>query len=510
MIAAVGKRDNEAIQEAPNAPTMYTVVPLPDAFTVTRRDRVPVRVALRDGFFEVGCPGRDDIRPEASGLITFSAMVDAVAKGLLTDWSPPKDRPTPTWDIHGWCRKKTARIINKPVHEQWQRLLRKADPRMVAVHQAVFAATMKTAPVTCDPEFYQDQYLVNDVLTYRAAAIATVGWQRMLEPLALRKFHASEEFAAAERLAVELGVTLSAHRQQEIPAGDSGGRSWTRHLPNWQLLFSATGERYRSLSRTLMNLPGGVPAGLVNQLNRVILPRPITKRLELLTVLLATESGSLLGRGHRIQQHLPVLLKANEAQIKEAMHRVARATHNDWSPRRTRDVKFAVSYLLDYPNAHRGNIVGLADKSIRWHRDRHKAEIEDTLERLGADQKTTLPPIPPPDLPRIRLLTTVEEICAEGVDMEHCIASYAEEAVAGNCYLFSVEHRGERASVQINRDTRRVVQAAGPRNRQNGAAKWGQRVLGKWAKGLPQRELPSYEEMCPHGGDRGPDIEIPF
>jgi len=203
MIATVGKRDNEAIQEALNAPTMYTVTPLPDGFTVTRRDRVPVRVALRDGFFEVGCPGRDNIRPVASGLVTFSAMVDAVAKRLLTDWSPPKDRATSKWDIHGWCRKKTARIINKPVHEQWQRLLRKA-------------------------------------------------------------------------------------------------------APEWSL------------------------------------------------------------------------------------------------------------------------------------------------------------------------------------------------------------SKGERASVQINRDTRRVVQAAGPRNRQNGAAKWGQRVLGKWAEGLPERELPSYEETCQHGGDRGPDMEIPF
>ena len=45
--------------------------------------------------------------------------------------------------------------------------------------------------------------------------------------------------------------------------------------------------------------------------------------------------------------------------------------------------------------------------------------------------------------------------------MRHCIASYAGKALAGESFLFHIEHRGEVASVEV--DTRgRVLQAYGP------------------------------------------------
>ena len=67
--------------------------------------------------------------------------------------------------------------------------------------------------------------------------------------------------------------------------------------------------------------------------------------------------------------------------------------------------------------------------------------------------------------------------------MNNCIASYAESAVAGRCYLFHVTHDGEEASVEI--DPRgRVRQAEGPANTENRASRWAARQLAAWANGL--------------------------
>jgi hypothetical protein len=67
--------------------------------------------------------------------------------------------------------------------------------------------------------------------------------------------------------------------------------------------------------------------------------------------------------------------------------------------------------------------------------------------------------------------------------MGHCIATCARSAVAGDCYLFHVEHRSEHATVEVSR-TGRVRQATGPKNRRNRAATWGRAILTRWASTL--------------------------
>ena len=68
--------------------------------------------------------------------------------------------------------------------------------------------------------------------------------------------------------------------------------------------------------------------------------------------------------------------------------------------------------------------------------------------------------------------------------MKHCIATRAYDAVRGNAYLFHVEHKGQSASVEVSPYSGNVVQAAGPGNELNQAAKWATRVLNRWGRGL--------------------------
>ena len=235
-----------------------------------------------------------------------------------------------------------------------------------------------------------------------------------------------------------------------------------------------------------MNLPGGIPAGLACRLAGVWLPRPITRRLEMITMLLA--SGMRVFRtgsyDHVEPLNRDIVCFSSEDLIKDAVARVSSATHNRLSTRRTRDIKCFVRYILDFPEQHNGNIVGLAEKAIRWHRDQHEAEIEATLQRLGSDQQVARPPIALPESSDVRLLSTVDEICSEGAEMGHCIAAYAEGAVRGEYYLFAVEHNGELATVQVCARSGQVLQSHGPKNRQNAASDWGARQLRRWGKSL--------------------------
>jgi hypothetical protein len=58
-----------------------------------------------------------------------------------------------------------------------------------------------------------------------------------------------------------------------------------RTLSGWQRWYSYSDQSYRTLRRTLMNLPGGIPPELLFQLSNVELERPITDRVELLGIL---------------------------------------------------------------------------------------------------------------------------------------------------------------------------------------------------------------------------------
>jgi len=152
--------------------------------------------------------------------------------------------------------------------------------------------------------------------------------------------------------------------------------------------------------------------------------------------------------------------------------------------RRSNDISLLAEYLRDYPDRYPGNVEGLIERSIEWHRE-NPIVVEQERIQISDDAEAVLPPIPLPDDPNISFLKDVKAIRTEGKKMYHCIAGYSQNAIQGEVYLFHVDLDGDEASVMVDRNGK-VLQSKGPCNAQNKASKWGALVLGEWGKSLMQ------------------------
>ncbi len=432
--------------------------------------REPVSVTLKPYCLEVASSGET----KTVGFFDFPPLVAESAVRLMAPWRPPvrehegpdEEQYAPYW-ASDWAMKRTQWAINKQLHAEWQRLLGQVDPTVLAVHKKVFAATWncQKAPLLSEDALYKEKYIVRDILSYRAAAVATL---------------ACDEFGPPNESSIQ-------------------------KMRHWRDLFAPAGMgAYTTLNKTLMNLPGGIPASLLADLRQLVLPRPIYNRLELATTIVA---------GARTADNFHVFAHATADEIKEAMRRISVSLQRQeeaalvetmprytrlgrqrfglptaLSSRRTKDIRTAVYYMLDFPEDHRGRLAGLAEKAIRWHgAEGREQEARKTIKRFGTERALALPPIPLPEVPGIHLLKTVGDAVAEGERMQHCIASYSEKAVEGRCFLFHVEYQAETASVEVSH-TGAVIQARGPRNNSNKATQWGARLLQEWGRGFGDEE----------------------
>jgi hypothetical protein len=386
-----------------------------------------------------GFKRRTETAPYRLLLPDFYPLINQIAKVLIREWmTPPErwddedsdERGIPSWLSH-WAHRQAAWAITKRVHEQWKRLLADADPTILTIQNKVFSASFgydlgpQRERVILQEELYREKFLVKDLLTFRAAGIVAA-W-----------------------------VTSVAE------------------MAEWRKCFCPPEVRpYTALNKTLNALPGGVPPYLLARLHRFILPRPITNRLELITTILADGKNNF-----------SVFAFAHQHEIAQAMQKVGRFLHRDLSHRRRRDVKAVVQFLSDFPERHPGRIVGLADKAIRWHRDCQDEIIQNSISRIGNDTLLAKPPIPLPDLPGVKFLATVGDVCEEAELMKHCIASYIRRASNGQCYLFHVDHDNEAASVEVSAEGY-VMQSQGPGNKPNRCSAWATKLLSPWAKRL--------------------------
>jgi hypothetical protein len=405
--------------------------------------RSPVAVRLTGYAFQIQSACACGIM----SLVDYYELLELVSKSLMHKWEPRpsehyEERGDPTIGrdrtLKNWAIARTKTALNGRVHEQWRRLLEHVDPTVLSVHKRVFSTCFgyEEPMLMLQPEFYRHRFLVDDVLRFRAAPVAMLLCDRIVD------------------------------RDGQLDA-----------MQNWRTLFAPNGESYRSLNKTLTDLPGNVPPKLLFRLPDFVLPRPISQRLELIATILANSDRGL--------RHARIVSYAAAADIAEAVRRVSRHLRRDLSPRRWKDVEIALTFITDYPDRHQGRLLGLTERSIRWHRDCRGEEIERTISSLGHDARTAKPLISLPDTSGVRFLSTVGEICAEAAEMEHCIASYSDDAVRGQCYLFHIDYEGERASVEVT-PSGRVRQAFGPRNSSNRATDWGRKVLGAWGRKLWQ------------------------
>jgi len=473
------------------------VIETKHGFRVESARHKPIVVTFEPTFIKVEAQPENDqvddytlrqLENTRFGFYQYYDFSRHIGKCIAADWQRPEregEEGEPTW-LRPWKAKKETCFIGKEVHHLWQQALKRIDPVVLAAHRQVFAACgRQCCDLIMDRELYRYPYIAGDIGQYRAAAIAAMNVYHLARQAAERRaYHTSEALeirrqltelrARANRAGLDFGLNMSVTENalDDHDLDDLGA------LENWRGLFSYSGQSYRSLNRTLMNLPGNIPHGFVCDLNKTVLTRPYTERLELLALLF----------GHN-RTNNPVFAHARAPQVKEAIKRVAAHLGDELSARRCKDVKTAVGFLADFPERHTGNVVGLADKAIVWHRAGLQENRDREIAELGAETKALMPPIPLPETPGVTFLDTVGAICQEGADMGHCVGSYASRAVKGVYFLFHVEHDGDRATIQVDYQGG-VVQAHGPRNQSNGAARWGRRVLRQWGRQFPEDNLP--------------------
>lgn len=420
-------------------------------------DRLPVRITLCDTSWlaevDDGTPAPPP--PRRFGLFEIHSLIDCTTAWSMLLWRP-RPGPAPEWRIRMWAQQRARRSIAHLVGQQRLGLMHHVDPIVRDVQRAIFASTFATGQLALDEEFYQlaDPFLISDIKRYRACALAVQGFgNRWLEEYWVEPEISCWEFEESgpiERIC--------------------------NRLRNWRDLYSDTRRSYSNLNRTLDAMPGGVPPQAVTMLPRAHLERPITDRLELAVFLFS------LGRPEHTNSH--VFQFARRSEIVLALGRLGQSLGRKLSSRRCADLNLLTQYLSDFPNPHAGGIVSLADKAIRWHREERQCQADTIIAAEGKERPVALPPIPPPDVPGLTFLATVGAICREGLEMEHCIATYVPQALNGECFLFTFKHLGKRATIEVGADGR-VRQSCGPRNSYNSAAREGARLLALWGRAFP-------------------------
>ena len=301
-----------------DAPSRYTIHEAGAGLRVEGADRPPVEVSLRPFSLEaayVGGPG--PVVRERFGLFEFGKLLEFVARGLMREW-----RGNENWyGAREWAQQQTAKALARRLREQWLRMLAKIDPAVLAVQRAVFAATFGGAPLANEPGLYERPYLVADVLRFPAAAVALRNAHQLAHDHALTRLHRSRPAQEVRELAKSLGLSLHVCA---VAADEPTPSALLDRLADWKALFSDDGEAYRSLNRTLMNLPGRVPHRLVCNLRRMRLERPLTSRLELLAATLYAGIRAEREDGERRPDQTRLFLHADAGQVRHALERVGR------------------------------------------------------------------------------------------------------------------------------------------------------------------------------------------
>lgn len=447
------------------------------------------RVSGEDSPHASGRPGvaSHRLRDERIGLFDYYSMARQIAWALNAGYDGPEGKSY-NYHVHEWVNKRAGQAIKDRLHGWWRRTvdsLESSRPDVVGLQRAVFAATFSAPDIVYDERVYERPYLVADVMRYRAAALA---------------------LANLTALGRNLGYRPEIHDDDHVELLDrmNAGR--------WRGLFSADGESYKALNKTLDNLPGGVPATLINGLAGVRLSQPITERAPLVMACLYGIIAGYRRGGADNAESRPLarcFATATTGRIKRAMAVAARYNHRELSYRRAADLRYLAGFLMDFPGSfdHEGGIVSLAERTARWHREEAHGQAMRMAATMGGQTRAAAPPIEPPAAKRqgerLEFLQTVERIVAEGERMNNCVGSYARSAVEGRSYLFHAEARGETATVEVHPEGF-VVQSQGPFNRRNHAATWAARTLGQWAKGFPERQ----RRIARAGAD--PDLDDVF
>lgn len=476
----------------------YEIIELKMGFKIVPRDenRPTIVVGLNPttGFWHYNIK-KDKKVP----MYAFYYLLDYAVELLYETWIPPKtsDNQAKENAIGEWARRVTSKTLNKKVHSIWKKCCENSDPLISELHRKLYAVANGKGNWDVVRKIIQEkdnrEYLIKDLLKYKAARMSF-----------LMDYYYWERYDSFTN------------------------ESIYNFNKDWKKAFSDEETTYTSLLKTLTNFSGGVIYYDLFALKHVRLNEPVYNRLRLMAYCFIGGRFGPWNDHERIKIFSNVVCRSSDEDIKRAIQYIWQYVPTEYTGdfRKPKGIAHAFGIIFDYPANQVGNwdILGLAKRSEKWHFDMEAQERErqrlDELKRMEIDREyrermkklekslTALPPVELPKTESIKFLDSYMAVREEGALMGHCIASYAENAVKGYCYLFHVDYQNEMASVEVSPQGY-VVQSYGPRDRTNSASKYGAKVLSSWGRKLKEKNQPVIRTELP-GNSYTNLVDIPF
>lgn len=371
----------------------------------------------------------------------------------------PLHKLFPHKNVSNWVRNKFSISLSSLLYAEYKNLLTKVDPMVLAICKKNFSVVGPKNISTLHGCIFkkealnnqENQYVYKDMLKYNAIHYL------------LNKAYLKE------------GVIYFEYKA-DTWANDDEETNYRYAGKSWRDYFSNSSKN-KSIQKTIDNFPRNIPLVMIENFRKIDnLREPIYDRLKILITLLCL-------RQRKYKIHYSCILRSSSKQIRKAFSLYKKHTRNNsLSLRKTLDIIDFCNFIFDYDHNHNGEIVGLLNKSIEWHKENNATRFLEN-NKLSFETKTQEPCINLPQDKCITFLDTVKAVFDEGQKMSHCISSYAKNAVNGEYFLFHVEYEKEMASVSVNY-MGQISQSYGPYNKKNKASAYGEKILSKWGKNL--------------------------
>jgi len=247
---------------------------------------------------------------------------------------------------------------------------------------------------------------------------------------------------------------------------------------NWMNDFYHCNQYNKNYRKTIMNLPTRlglnfywqmIPSGTtdasIDFVNKKM-NRPLEKRSEVVFFFLGVQS-----RTYRSCTN--VILQSKHAEIAKVA-KFMRGNGFEFSLNSLTKINNLFAYLNDYPETYNGDLMGLARRSLDWHNNHNY--YYSSSRQYSPETKLPTPPWGDLEDENIVYLSTVGDLQAESKKMHHCVSSYDSRCIQGHSFIYHVKKDKEKATIEVNPEGR-IVQAQGPCNKPNNAAKWGKRRI---------------------------------
>jgi hypothetical protein len=474
-------------QYAPPPRPVVPLIVLADGILVESEGRTVVHIDVATGGIVLHLPGR---APLSYGVSTVG-LDDASRTATILVQRAIGRRPRPTTTAHGNLRQHHlfgdgteidladgGDGVDDTGHRRWDRLqsllqgailercqvvARRRDSRVDAV--AARVATFMSTPLVFSSAVLETPWLIDDVLRFRAAAIAVAMAETLPPPV----------------------------------RADAGVRALVPYLSCWRALFARDGQLSRPVSRTLALLDtpafADVDARDVWRLRQIPLVQPLRSPRHLRVLSERQQLG-----GPLVDRDLRLLQLADDEAIDDAVDDVVQALRlQRLSTRQREHVLCEVLGQAEHrASDDRLAAAGAVRTLVRRRLDAVRAARRRMSRGTAVVPVATPPPIPLPVDQRLRFLSSEDDFLTEGTRMHHCVGTYFSSAVEGDGYFFHFEDEDGAATVRVSRYGV-VLQAKGVCNTATASARSAATALASWGAPLTILALGDVDDPVWHG-----------